>query len=492
MQRNHTIMQFFEWHIEADGSHWNRLKDAAPQLKQKGIDSVWIPPVTKGQSAEDTGYGVYDLYDLGEFDQKGSVSTKYGTKQELIDAIKACKEHDIAVYIDLVMNHKAGADATERFKVIQVDEKDRTKDISKPFEIEGWTQFTFPGRGDTYSAFKWNFNHFNGTDYDASQKRSGIFRIVGENKTWSENVDDEFGNYDYLMFANIDYSHPDVRREMMEWGKWLVNTLQCSGFRLDAIKHINHDFIKEFAATMKQEHGESFYIVGEFWNPELDECRSFLDTVDYKIDLFDVSLHYKLHAASKEGKGYDLRKIFDDTLVHSHPLNAVTFVDNHDSQPHESLESWIQDWFKQSAYALILLRKDGYPVVFYGDYYGIGGETPVPGKQIAIDPLLYARYHKAYGKQDDYFDHPNTIGWVRWGVPDIPRSGCTVVISNGDEGSKRMNVGKERAGQVWVDLTNTRKDRITIGEDGFAVFPVNSGSVSVWALPEVDVASEGK
>lgn len=489
MQRNHTIMQFFEWHIKADGSHWNCLKDAAPQLKQKGIDSVWIPPVTKGQSAEDTGYGVYDLYDLGEFDQKGSVSTKYGTKQELIDAIKACKEHDIAVYIDLVMNHKAGADATERFKVIQVDEKDRTKDISKPFEIEGWTQFTFPGRGDTYSAFKWNFNHFNGTDYDASQKRSGIFRIVGENKTWSENVDDEFGNYDYLMFANIDYSHPDVRREMMEWGKWLVNTLQCSGFRLDAIKHINHDFIKEFAATMKQEHGESFYIVGEFWNPELDECRSFLDTVDYKIDLFDVSLHYKLHAASKEGKGYDLRKIFDDTLVHSHPLNAVTFVDNHDSQPHESLESWIQDWFKQSAYALILLRKDGYPVVFYGDYYGIGGETPVPGKQIAIDPLLYARYHKAYGKQDDYFDHPNTIGWVRWGVPDIPRSGCAVVISNSDEGSKRMNVGKERAGQVWVDLTNTRKDRTTIGEDGFAVFPVNGGSVSVWALPEVDIGS---
>lgn len=492
MPRNHTIMQFFEWHVPADRSHWNRLRDAAPQLKEKGIDSVWIPPVTKCQSPEDNGYGAYDLYDLGEFDQKGSVPTKYGTKQELIDAINACNEHGIAVYVDLVMNHKAGADGTERFKVVQVDEHDRTKEISKPFEIEGWTQFTFPGRGDTYSAFKWNFNHFNGTDYDAGQKRSGIYRIVGENKTWSENVDNEFGNYDYLMFANIDYSHADVRREMMEWGKWLVHTLPCSGFRLDAIKHINHDFIKEFATTMKQERGDTFYIVGEFWNPELSACRRFLDTVDYQIDLFDVSLHYKLHTASNEGKGYDLRKIFDDTLVQSHPLNAVTFVDNHDSQPHESLESWVQDWFKQSAYALILLRKDGYPVVFYGDYYGIGGDHPIPGKQKAIDPLLYARYHKAYGKQDDYFDHPNTIGWVRWGVPDIPRSGCAVVISNGDAGSKRMNVGKERAGQVWVDLTNTRKERITIGEDGFAAFPVNGGSVSVWALPADDVPPEGK
>ena len=33
------------------------------------------------------GYGVYDLYDLGEFDQKGTIPTKYGTKQEYLDAV---------------------------------------------------------------------------------------------------------------------------------------------------------------------------------------------------------------------------------------------------------------------------------------------------------------------------------------------------------------------------------------------------------------------
>ena len=242
-------------------SRWLALEptqERAPELSKAGIDAVWIPPVTKATSAEDNGYGVYDLYDLGEFDQKGTVRTKYGTKQELIDAIAACHKNGIAVYVDLVMNHKAGADETERFRVVQVDEMDRTKDISKPFEIEGWTKFTFSGRGDQYSSFQWNFTHFNGTDYDEVSKRSGIFRIVGENKSWSDNVDNEFGNYDYLMFANIDYSHPDVRKEMLAWGKWLVDTLQCSGFRLDAIKHINHDFIKEFATAMKKKRGDDF------------------------------------------------------------------------------------------------------------------------------------------------------------------------------------------------------------------------------------------
>lgn len=44
--------------------------------------------------------------------------------------------------------------------------------------------------------------------------------------------------------------------------------------------------------------GEDFYIVGEFWNSNLEACREFLNTVDYQIDLFDVSLHYKLYSAA--------------------------------------------------------------------------------------------------------------------------------------------------------------------------------------------------
>ncbi|MGD6816402.1 alpha-amylase [Metabacillus sp. 113a] len=484
MPQNHTMMQFFEWHLKADGEHWKKLKEMAPELKEIGIDSVWIPPVTKGQSAEDTGYGIYDLYDIGEFEQKGTTRTKYGTKKELLEAIAACHENEIQVYADVVMNHKAGADETETFKVVEVDPDNREKVISDPFDIEGWTKFTFPGRKDTYSSFKWNFGHFNGTDYDAKQDRTGVFRILGKNKDWNENVDDEFGNYDYLMFANIDYDHPDVQKEMIEWGKWLADTLDCDGYRLDAIKHINHEFIKNFAKETAAHRGENFYMVGEFWNSELAACQEFLDQIDYQMDLFDVSLHYKLHEASLTGRDFDLSTIFEDTLVQSHPMNAVTFVDNHDSQPNEALESWVGDWFKQSAYALILLRKDGYPCVFFGDYYGIGGEEPVEGKKIAIDPLLYARSSKAYGDQDDYFDHPNTIGWIRMGTDEMERSGCAVVISNGDEGEKRMFAGEHRAGEVWVDMTGTREDKVQIGEDGFGTFPVNGESVSVWALPD--------
>jgi alpha-amylase len=487
MERNHTMMQFFEWHIESDGNHWNRLKELAPELKKRGIDSIWIPPVTKGTSNCDTGYGVYDHYDLGEFDQKGSVRTKYGTKQQLDEAIKACQDNGLVVYLDLVMNHKAGADETEVFQVVEVDREDRMKVISEPFDIKGWTKFTFPGRAGIYSDFKWNFEHFNGTDFDAETNQSGIYQIVGENKAWNDKVDDSFGNYDYLMFANLDYNNPEVQQEMITWGKWLAETTHCNGFRLDAIKHIDHDFIRNFVAAVKAERGDDFFIVGEYWNSDPGACEDYLTIVDHQLSLFDVTLHYQLHEASKVGRDYDMQTIFEHSLVSTYPLNAVTFVDNHDSQPNEALESWIDDWFKQMAYALILLREGGYPCVFYGDYFQIGGEEVIDGKKEAIDPLLYARYHKAYGEQIDYFDHPNVIGWVRRGIEEIERSGCAVVISNHEAGDNRMFVGEQRAGEIWTDLTNTRDEQIMIEDDGSAVFPVNGGSVSVWALPEFDL-----
>ncbi|WP_414044011.1 alpha-amylase [Macrococcus sp. EM39E] len=485
MTRNYTIMQYFEWHSNGDGEHWNRLKDEAASLKEKGFDAIWLPPVTKADHVMNTGYSVYDLYDLGEFDQKGQVRTKYGTKEQLIAAIKALHDHDIKVYADVVLNHKAGADEAETVKVVEVDPNNRSHQISEPFDIDAFTKFYFPGRNKKYSDFEWNYIHFNGTDYDHRTGRTGIFKILGDNKDWNENVDHEKGNFDYLMFTNVDYQHPDVREETISWGKWLIDTLNIDGMRLDAVKHIESYFIKDFIHAMREHRGQDFYFVGEFWNPNLEVNENFLDDAEYSLDLFDVRLHFNFKAASEGGAAYDLRQIFDGTIVKENPEHAVTFVDNHDSQPGEALESFVKDWFKQAAYAIILLRQDGFPCVFYGDYYGIGGDHPVGSKQMAIDPLLYVRKLKAYGQQDDYFDHPNVVGWVRRGNAD-DKSGCAVIINNSeDSAEKQMFVGEDRAGQTWYDYTDTIEEGVVIDEHGNGVFKVNPGSVSVYCEKEM-------
>ena len=76
-----TLIQLFEWYLPEDGGHWRRTAEAAEYLAGLGITDVWLPPAYKGfHGKDDVGYGVYDLYDLGEFDQKDTIPTKYGTK----------------------------------------------------------------------------------------------------------------------------------------------------------------------------------------------------------------------------------------------------------------------------------------------------------------------------------------------------------------------------------------------------------------------------
>ena len=46
-------------------------------------------------------------WDLGEFDQKGTVATRWGTKEELIRACSVAREHGVGVLIDAVLNVRA-------------------------------------------------------------------------------------------------------------------------------------------------------------------------------------------------------------------------------------------------------------------------------------------------------------------------------------------------------------------------------------------------
>ena len=475
---NGLLFQGFEAMLPADSGHWERLTGAAGQLRDIGVSGIWLPPAFKGTSVFDMGYSAYDLYDIGEFDQKGTIPTKYGTAEELKTLVAALHEKGIQVYADVVLNHKAGADETERFMAVPVNPDNRTEDIGEPRDIEGWTKFTFPGRGGKYSDFIWNFQHFSAIDFDQATGETGIFRIVGENKGFSLEVDGEFGNYDYLMHANVDEAHPDVRREIFAWGEWYLKRFGFDGMRLDAVKHIDGHFMREFVKEMRARVKPDLYVVGEYWTADTDLMKRYLEGVRFHMQLFDVALHFSFERAAKEGDGFDLRTIFDNSLVSENPMNVVTFVDNHDSQPGESLESFVDDWFKPLAYSLILLRADGYPCLFYGDYYGIGGG---PGREDQLNPLIYARKERAYGEQVDYFYDKNAIAFARLGDLDHPHSGLFCILSNGGESQTYIELGGDRAGQTWVDLTGNRQEHLTLDENGGAEFLVNGGSVSVWA-----------
>ncbi len=489
MTENGLMMQYFEWDLPNDGQFWKQLKEDATRLKKIGVTAVWLPPAYKGTSQDDVGYGVYDLYDLGEFDQKGTVRTKYGTKEEYLSAINALHDEGIFVYADVVLNHKAGADETERFLAYEVNPDNRQEKISEAYEIEGWTKFSFPGRNNKHSDFKWNWTHFSGTDYNQENEKEAIYLIKGTDKGWSddETVDSEFGNYDYLMFADIDYEQDDVVEEIKKWANWYIDETKVDGFRLDAIKHINYHFIRDLVADIRENGRPDFFVVGEYWISNQEALQEYLEATDYTFDLFDVGLHFNFHQASKDEEGYDLRELLNDTLISDMPTHAVTFVDNHDSQPGQSLESFVEAWFKLHAYAFILLRDEGFPCLFYGDYYGMKNERGLSEEQRGkLDKLLYLRNNHAYGEQQDYFDEATLIGWTRLGNEEHPY-GLATLLSTGDDGVKRMFVGEQYAGETFADYTGNRDEKIDIDDEGFGEFLVYGRSVSVWVQDGITI-----
>ena len=473
---NGIIMQYFEWYMECNQNLWNEVAKKAPELADIGITALWLPPAYKGIGGKDeVGYGVYDVYDLGEFDQKGTIKTKYGSKDEYLNCIRALNQNGIEAYADIVLNHKMGADMLQTIPANKVEWGNHNIEQAKQEIVRVATKFIFPGRKHKYSDFEWNWTHFDGIDYDEKSKEHAIFKF--KDKDWSVAVDEEFGNYDYLMGADIDFANEEVVEECNKWGEWYLELTGIDGFRLDAVKHINALFYRDWIRNLRKKTGEGLFTVGEYWSGDVSKLHRYITETEGEISLFDVPLHYNLYNASND-ENYDLSKIFEKTLVKENSSMAVTFVDNHDTQPGQSLESFVQSWFKPSAYCLILLRDTGYPCVFYGDFYGIPHDNIEPIKELKT--LIELRKEKAYGKQNDYFDNPNFIGWTREGDEEHLKSGLAVLISNKGAGEKRMYIGKKYTGEKFIDSLGNCQDEIIIDSEGFGNFKVKEKSVSVW------------
>ncbi|KAI9730853.1 MAG: hypothetical protein M1834_005571 [Cirrosporium novae-zelandiae] len=477
---NATLLQGFEWNVPADKKHWQRLRHAIPGLKATGIDNLWLPPACKASSPEGNGYDIYDLYDLGEFDQKGGKATKWGTKEELMELVKKADSEGVGIYWDAVLNHKAGADKTEKCKATEVDSNDRTKVITDPYDIEAWVGFDFPGRGDKYSSQKYHWYHFTGTDFNAENKKKAVYKICGDGKHWSASVDKEQGNDDYMMFADLDYSHPEVQEDVKHWAEWIVQECHLKGIRFDAVQHYSQRFSNDLINHLQEKFGPgSVFLVGEFWVGDVQKLTKFLEDMEHKYSLFDTPLLNNFSRLSTT-ENADLRTVFDNTLVKVEPYNAVTLVMNHDTQPGQTVATPIEGFFKPLAYSLILLRQEGYPEVFYGDLYGMKGEhAEPPSCGNKLPDLVLARKLYAYGDQDDYFDAQTCIGFVRRGTWD-KKDGLACVMSNAGPGEKKMYVGEMHSGETWTDILGWEKGEIKIGEDGFGLFPCPGTSVAVW------------
>jgi alpha-amylase len=469
---NPVILQTFYWEMNSgkyaekfpeETDLWNLLAERADAIAEAGFDFLWFPPANKGAGGiEDVGYGSYDLWDLGEFEQKGNIRTKYGTKDQLENAVKKLHNNDLKLIYDAVLNHRLGADEEE------------TVILKDGSQADVWTKFNFPGRGNKYSSLKLNWTHFDGVDWNERTKRAG--EILFQYKEWDDSYED-----DYLMGADIDYDNQEIKAEVIEWGKWIVSEIGFDGFRLDASTHIDNELIYDFIEEVSRGSGKDLIFIGEAWVNSPQSLVNYLNVVgQQKLYVFDFPLRQSFVEMMKGN--LDMRWYGGRGLVNQNGYKnrAVTFVENHDTD-HESTNKYGIEtivYRKMQAYTYILMRRNGIPTIFWKDYYNYGLKEE-------IDKLIAARKRFAYGPAyESETNDQKTYSYIRSGDQKHPDSGLVMMITqheNKELIEKTINTGK--ADTLYYDFTGNIKERVKTDSKAKGKFKVRGTAAegySVW------------
>ena len=433
-----AMMQAFYWdcprHEARDFDWWNAIRERVPELAAAGFTSLWLPPAHKAASigGPSMGYDPYDYYDLGEFDQKGSVNTWFGSKEDLLALIAAAHRHGVRVLADMVINHNSGADELER----------------NPVSGENnWTLFR-PRSG----RFPRNWECFHPNRYEA----------------W------DHGNFGGM--PDLSHRNPYVYAEILDLARWLIEEIGFDGFRYDYVKGYGHGTVEAIQEYRYERDGQLIrpYGVAEHWSGA-EAIGAWAGVTNFSnenpVDAFDFPLRELLKHIC-DTFGFSLRHIVEwDCVLRRQPAIAVTFVENHDLR--DSPRPILHD--KLLAYSFIFSH-EGVPCVYWKDYYNDG--LRLAGSPHGIDALLAAHDRHAGGSARVIWADDDLYIMERGGF--AASTGLVYVLNNrGDRWNGRLvrtsRYGVRFAPVAWWSAGDPSRPRDQV--------TASDGSGEFWAPP---------
>ncbi len=279
---------------------WAEITRKMPELAEAGYSSLWLPPPTKGSGGLSVGYDMWDPFDLGSKDQRGSVRTRYGTEAELLELVETAHRFGIRVYFDNIMNHRAfdipGFNETtpidiypglvpEDFHLRRTQEGfyrkwDNTRDWNSAWQVQnlgladlidiaqepGTTNLNFgETEGSTFPKIKFIRDYERPEHY--AYDKDGNYVGFGGLLPLAEGLLNDEGNpspsdvqikvraQQYLS-DNAGVYEEYVEDYLHRAARWKMDRTKADGLRLDAVKHIRADF---FGATFGADKDSSDY-----------------------------------------------------------------------------------------------------------------------------------------------------------------------------------------------------------------------------------------
>lgn len=312
---NEIMLQAFNWESKNNTQGWwNVLKNNAVEIKNGKFDLVWLPPMSDAASHD--GYLPRQLYVL---------NSKYGTEQQLRDAIAALKANNLKVIADIVINHRVGT--------------------------TNWADFTNP---------TW-----------------GCWAVVN-NDEWTGRCGNADSGDGYGAARDLDHSNLTVQNDIKAWMTWLKNNVGFDGWRYDYVRGYWGGYNKIYNQATNP-----VFSVGELWDnlnldnpdPHRQQIINWIDATGGTSTAFDFTTKGVLQQAV-QGQLWRLNRFGKAPgVIGWWPEKAVTFIDNHDTGSTQAHWPFPSDKVMQG-YAYILTHP-GIPCVFWDHYFDWGLKTQI-------------------------------------------------------------------------------------------------------------------
>ncbi len=395
----------------ADGDHidawWDHLAKQANQLGMAGFTAIWLPPLTKGGSGKDSvGYDVFDDYDLGSKNQIRTVATHYGTREQLARCVATFRANGIDVYADLVTNQRGGGGGPGGFTFRYADADG---------QVGGGR---FPKNPENFHPNVPEDPNVPGPDFSFG---SDLAPINGKPKGY-------------------------VFNGLIDSADWMTRTLDVQGYRIDDVKGQSSDFLLPFLNS-KSMAGK--FAVAEYFDGNIGKIQDWIfNRMRGRSSAFDFPTRFTL-AGMCNSRPFNMAVLDHVGLAGSDPLQAVTFVENHDTDRSEPI---FQN--KIMAYAYIL-TSEGYPCVFYKDY---STDKFCFGLKPEIDNLIFIHEQIANGdtlqrfKDFDVFAYERLAGaHLLVGLNNDPNVARTITVFTGFGANVGLHDYTGHGGDVRTD-----------------------------------------
>ena len=302
--------------------------DRFDYMNEMGFTAIWLNPVLENAMPRTSyhGYATTDFY---------KIDPRFGTNELYRELGKLCKEKDIKLVMDMIMNHCGS---------------------------EHWWMKDLPS-GD--------WIHFGGDFVVTNHRRTTVqdpYAAPSEKKLFEE-------GWFVSAMPDMNQDNPLLAQYLIQNSIWWIEYAHLQGVRHDTHSYPDKEFMSEWSCAIMQEYPD-FNIVGEEWSPNpalvaywqkgKDNPDEYTSCMPSMMDFpTQMTLVESLNDPEAWNKGFiRLYENLANDFLYADPYNLVIFADNHDMSRFYTQVNEDYGLFKMGMAYILTMR--GIPQIYYG------------------------------------------------------------------------------------------------------------------------------